>query len=264
MSTGSDSILFSVEDGIAHIRFNRPSALNAMDVAMAQQLRDAVKHVQAGGNARAIVVSGEGKAFMAGGDLQAFYADLAHADQTARAIIDPLHDALRMLGEGDAPVIASLHGAVAGAGMSLALGADLAIASDDVRFNMAYARIAGSLDGGGSWALPRIVGLRRAMEIALLCETIDASTALTLGLVNRVVPAAQREAETHALALRLAQGPTHAYGRIRRLLRSAHQQDFAAQLDTERDAFAAGTLTGDFGEGLRAFFGKRPPRFTGR
>ena len=261
MST--DPILASLDDGIARIRFNRPSALNAIDVPMAEQLLATVKRLQAAGGVRVIVLSGEGRAFMAGGDLRAFHADPQHADTTARALIDPLHAALELLAAGDAPVLASLHGAVAGAGMSLALAADLAIAADDTVFNMAYARIGASLDAGSSWALPRLVGLRRAMQIALLSEPIDAAAALALGLVNRVVPAAEREAQTMVLARRLAAGPTAAYGRIRRLLRTSHDRDLGEQLRAERDAFAEGARTRDFTDGVAAFFEKRAPRFGG-
>jgi 2-(1,2-epoxy-1,2-dihydrophenyl)acetyl-CoA isomerase len=264
VTSAGEPILYALDGGIARIRFNRPSALNAIDVTMAQHLLSVVKRLCAADGVRVVVLSGEGKAFMAGGDLQAFHADLDHADDTARNIIDPLHEALDMLARGDAPVIASLHGAVAGAGMSIALGADLAIASEDVKFNMAYARIGASLDGGASWSLPRLVGLRRAMAIALLSDPLDAAAALELGLINRIVPVSEREAETLALARRLAQGATGAYGRIRRLLRGgAHQRGFVDQLREERDAFAAGARTPDFAEGIAAFFDKRPPRFTG-
>ena len=263
MTHSADSVLLSIDAEVAHIRFNRSAALNAMDAEMAGRLRDLVRQAQADGGVRVFVLSGEGKAFMAGGDLQAFHADLKHADDVARAIIDPLNEALLLLATGDAPVVASVHGAVAGAGMSIALGADLAIAAHDVKFNMAYARIGASLDGGGSWALPRVVGLRRAMSIALLSESLDAATALDVGIVNRVVPADALEAETRTLAMRLAKGPTHAFGRIRRLLRDGLQRDYAGQLQAERDAFAQGAVTKDFSEGVNAFFSKRSPVFTG-
>ena len=161
-------ILSTLERGIGRIRFNRAANLNVIDAVMAEQFLAAVRSLQASGELRVLVLSGEGKAFMAGGDLAAFHADLAVADATALKIIDPLHEALALLADGDAPVIASLHGAVAGAGMSLALGADLAIAAESVKFNLAYARIGASLDGGGSWWLPRCVGMRRAMALALL------------------------------------------------------------------------------------------------
>ena len=262
MST--DPILASLDDGIARIRFNRPSALNAIDVPMAEQLLATVKRLQAAGGVRVIVLSGEGRAFMAGGDLRAFHADPQHADTTARALIDPLHAALALLAAGDAPVLASLHGAVAGAGMSLALAADLAIAADDTVFNMAYARIGASLDAGSSWALPRLVGLRRAMQIALLSEPIDAAAALALGLVNRVVPRAALAAETDLLARRLAAGPTLAYGHIKRLLRGSFDCTMAEQMGRERTAFRETSHTADFAEGTRAFVEKRRAKFAGR
>ena len=164
----------------------------------------------------------------------------------------------------DAPVIASLQGAVAGGSMSLALSADLAIAAEDASFNLAYTRIGASCDLSSSWHLPRLVGLRRAMEIALLSETIDAAEALRLGLVNRVVAADRLEEETMALARRLAEGPTLAYGRLKRLLRRSFESDLAGQLDAEREAFCASTGTRDFAEGVAAFFGRRKPSFEGR
>jgi 2-(1,2-epoxy-1,2-dihydrophenyl)acetyl-CoA isomerase len=256
-------LLLEMENGVARIRFDRPQTLNAIDVAMAEQLLAALTQLRSSGAARVIVLSGQGRAFMAGGDLQNFFSDLENADKTARAMIDPLHAAIELMAKGDAPVIASVHGAVAGAGISLALGADLAIAADDAKFNMAYARVGANMDGGASWALARVVGLRRAMEIALLSDVIDAPTALQLGLVNRVVPAQDLERETLALAARLAQGPTLAFGRIRRLLRDSHRNDLATQLRLEGDAFVAGTGTQDFTEGLTAFFAKRSPKFTG-
>jgi len=260
--SGAAPLRYALDAGIARIRFNRPQALNALDVPMAQALLDAVRAAQAA-NARVIVLSGEGRAFMAGGDLKTFHADLPNAGATAMALIDPLHAALALLAQGDAPVLASLHGAVAGAGMSLALGADLAIASADTTFTMAYARIGASVDGGGTWALARAVGLKRAMEIALLSDPIDAATAANLGLVNRVVPAADLAVQTDALAQRLARGPTRAYGRIRRLLRGAYDRSYGETLDAERDAFVDGTHTRDFAEGIRAFFDKRAAGFDG-
>src|SRR5205823_4563871 len=132
------------------------------------------------------------------------------------------------------------------------------------KFVPAYARIGASQDGGGSWALPRLVGLKRAMEIALLADTIDAATAMQLGIVTRVVPAAQREAETLALARRLAQGPTQTFGRIKRLLRESLQRPLRDQLDAERDAFVACAGTQDFAEGLASFFEKRQAKFIGQ
>lgn len=259
MEQNPELVIVRVEGGVAHIRFNRPGALNAVDEALALAWREAVMKIRSDGDVRVVVLSGEGRAFMAGGDLRDFHADLDNAGDTAARIIDPLNEGLLALTAGDAPVIASVQGAVAGAGMSIALGADLCIAAENAVFNMAYARIGASLDAGGSWFLPRAVGLRRAMSIALLCESIAAKQALELELVNRVVPVAMLEQETKSLATTLAQGATPALGRIRRLLRSSLQRGLAEQLVAERDAFVEGASTNEFREGVDAFVRKRPP-----
>ena len=261
MQASDELVVVTVSAGVARIRFNRPRALNAIDTALARRWRDAVVEVRSRDDVRAVVLSGEGRAFMAGGDLRAFHDDLDNAGRTAKAIIDAVHAGLLGLAEGDAPVSAGVHGAVAGAGIGIALGADLCIAADDALFNLAYAGIGASPDAGGSWHLPRIVGLRRATFIALLNEPIPAVQALQLGLVNRVVPRESLERETEALAVRLSQGPTRAFGRIRRLLRASFQQDLASQLGTERDAFVQGARTPEFREGVDAFVKKRTPVF---
>lgn len=263
MSIETGPVVATVSGGIASIRFNRPASLNAIDAAMAVALRDAVRDVLAVSDTRVIVLSGEGPAFMAGGDLRAFYDDLPNAARTARSIIDPLHDAVAAMAEASVPVIASVHGAVAGAGLSLALGADLTIAAEDARFVPAYSRIGTSQDGGGSWALPRMVGLKRALEIAWLAAPFNAPAALAMGVVNRVVPLAALAAETDGLACRMATGPTQAYGRIKRLLRESLDTPLRQQLDAERESFVACAASADFAEGLAAFFEKRQARFTG-
>jgi 2-(1,2-epoxy-1,2-dihydrophenyl)acetyl-CoA isomerase len=179
-------------------------------------------------------------------------------------LIEAMHQGLMHLVGMDAPVIASLHGSVAGGSLSLALGCDLAIAAEDTRFNLAYAKVAANCDVGGSWSLPRLVGLRRAMQIALLSETFDAHEALGLGLVNRVVPLAQLRTATREWADRLAQGPTRAYGRMKRLLRSSFDHDLPTQLRLEQEGFQASAATEDFAEAVAAFFARRPAHFNGR
>ena len=146
---------------------------------------------------------------------------------------------------------------MAGAGVGVALAADLAIAADDTQFNLAYARIGTTPDAGATWLLPRLIGLRRALEMALLTETYDAAEALRLGLVNRVVPSAALEAETDALARRLASGPTLAHGRAKRLIRAALDVTLKEQLEAERATFKESTRTADYLEGVAAFVEKR-------
>lgn len=259
----SQPVLLEIDGPVAKVRFNRPDAMNAINVAMAQAFLSACLSIAEQPEIRVVVVSGEGPCFMAGGDIACFHQDLKRAPDTARAIIDPLNEALSILAGLAQPVIASVHGAVAGAGVSLMLACDLAIAAENARFNLAYARIGASLDGSGSWSLPRVVGLRKAMELALLSETLDSTAAHSLGLVNRVVPAQTLHAETDALAQRLAAGPTMAYGRIKHLLRTASSNGLEEQMAAERAAFCAGASDRDFREGIGAFFQKRSPIFVG-
>lgn len=259
----SDPVLVSIAGGIAELRFNRPDRLNALDVELAEGFGAAVARVTADPAVRVIVVSSEGRAFVAGGDL----AHFRRADDKVAAaaeLIDPIHGALKQLAAAPQIVVGSLRGAVAGGGMSLALGLDLLVAADDSTFNLAYARVAASPDCGGSWALPRLVGYRRALEIALLSETIDAQEALRLGLVNRVVPRAALEEETASLAARLAAGPAVSSARIKALMRRSLDRTHAEQLDAEAQGFAACAATADFAEAVEAFFEKRRPVFTGR
>jgi 2-(1,2-epoxy-1,2-dihydrophenyl)acetyl-CoA isomerase len=259
--TDSTFPLICERDGaVARIRFNRPDVLNAGDSSMALAFRDACRTVTEDPAVRVVVVSGEGRAFMAGGDIAQFREDAQSVPET---LIDPMHEGLMCLSRSPAIVIASVHGAVAGAGMSLALSCDLAIAAEGTRFNFAYAKLGTSCDLGGSWHLPRLVGLRRALEIALLCDTIDAAQALQLGLVNRVVPAAALAQETDKLAQRLASGAPVAQGVIKRLMRDSFSRDLAGQLQAERDGFAACIATQDFSEGVEAFLAKRPALYKG-
>lgn len=263
MTDNTSPVLCELEQSVARIRFNRPASLNAMDERMAQEFLAACRSIGAS-DARVVVLSGEGRSFMAGGDLARFHADLANAADTASAIIEPLHEALALLADLPQPVLASLHGAVAGAGVSVALACDLAIAASDARFNLAYAAIGASPDGSASWSLPRVVGLRKAMEIAMLAENVDADEALRLGIVNRVVPASLLATETDILARRIANGPSVAYKNIKQLMRASLGRSLAEQMKAEEQAFRACAGTADFAEGITAFFEKRKPRFEGK
>ena len=262
--TAAPILLDRDAEGIARIRLNRPAVLNALDQAMVEALHEAVTRLAADRSLRCVVLSGEGRGFMAGGDIRMFHAAGRDAPTVVARLIEPFHAVLRLLPAMPVPVVASVHGPVAGAGMSLAMGCDLAIAADDARFDLAYLRLGASPDGGGTWALPRLVGLRRALGIALLSETLDAHAALDLGLVNRVVPSASLASETQSIARQLAAGPTAAIGRTKVLLRASLARELDAQLNAERDAFIASTGTADFAEGVAAFLGRRPPRFIGR
>lgn len=257
------AVLYNVDRSIATIRFNRPERLNALSVEVAEGFAESVDRALAEETIKVIVVTSVGKAFVAGGDLGHF-RDAEDKALASAELIGPVHRALEKLSASPTLTIGSLRGAVAGAGMSLALGLDLLIAAEDVSFNFAYARIGAPADCGGSWALPRLVGLRKALEIALLSETIDAQEALRLGLVNRIVPLASLEDETMKLAARLAQGATVAHGHIKALMRQSFDRHYEAQLAAEAEAFAACSASDDFAEAITAFFEKRKPHFLGQ
>ena len=174
-----------------------------------------------------------------------------------------LHHAIIALRDAAKPVLASVHGAVAGAGMSLLAAADLAIAAADTKFTLAYSKIATSPDGGSTYFLPRIVGTRKALELMMLSDTFDADAALDVGLVNWVVPAADLAAATDKLVRRLVSGPTVAYGETKALVNRTFERPLAAQLDAEAQAFARCARTRDLAEGVTAFVEKRKPNFEG-
>ncbi|MBX9459710.1 MAG: enoyl-CoA hydratase/isomerase family protein [Rhizobium sp.] len=262
MIQSQEPVILDKRGAICEIRFNRPDKLNALDVALAEGFRSAVAQAVADSTVRVIIVSAAGRAFVAGGDLGHFRSSPDRA-LAASQLIDPIHAGLKMLESSDKISIGALKGAVAGGGMSLALNFDLAIAAADTVFNLAYNRIAASPDCGGSWALPRLVGTRKALEIALLSESIEAAEALRLGLVNRIVPLDELDGEVEKIAARLAMGSAAAQGRTKLLMRSAFDRTHSEQLDAERDCFAASATSADFAEALDAFFAKRKPQFQG-
>lgn len=256
-------------DAVATLTLDRPQALNALDDAMIDGLARATAEVAADPAVRCLVVTGAGEHFMAGGDIKVFAEaidTLDGADRRARfdRLIARVHDSILALTGMPKPVVASIRGACAGFGLSLALACDLAIAAEDAVFTLAYARIGATPDGGATYHLPRVVGRRKAMELALLADRFDAAEALRLGIVNRVVPVDRLAAETAALADRLAAGPADAYARAKALIGDSLDRSLGAQLVAEQKAFTDTALGDDFAEGVRAFVEKRPPRFGGR
>ena len=213
---------------------------------------------------RCVVIRGAGRAFVAGGDLAAFAEDFDRAADVADDLLDALHPVAETLRAIDAPVIAAVHGAVAGAGLSLMCSCDLAIVAQGTRFLMAYDKVGAAPDFGGTYFLPRVLGPRRAAQFLFLSETLDADAALAAGLVNRVVPADQLDAVVDEIARKIAAGPTRAYGQYKRLADRAFERDLHDQLEAERAAFKSATRTEDFREGVGAFLAKRAPRFSGR
>jgi 2-(1,2-epoxy-1,2-dihydrophenyl)acetyl-CoA isomerase len=259
----SDSVIYSVADGIATILLNRPAVMNALDAATIVQLRAACERAEQDAAARAVVLRGAGPAFLAGGDVSFFHANLARMPELVRQGGAELHHAILALRRAPKPVLASVHGTVAGAGVSLMAAADLALAAEGTKFMLAYSRIGTSPDGGATYFLPRLVGSRKALELMLLSDAVDARDALRVGLVNWVVGAERLAAETEAVARRLAQGATRAFAETKKLVNESQDQTLAAQLGAEVEAFARCAATRDFAEGVTAFVEKRKPLFNG-
>src|SRR2546421_395719 len=261
-------VLVAREGGVASITLNRPQALNALDRELTVALRDAVFAAENDAAVRCVVLRG-GEHFMAGGDLK-WFKTLAEGRTSAEnrvqfeAFVHEVHTLILSLRRMPKPVIAGVRGAVAGFGMSLMMAADLALAADSAYFTLAYTLIGVSPDGGSTFSLPRSVGQKKAMEIALLGERFDAASAERLGLVNRVVPSAALDSETGKLAARLAAGPTAAYARTKALLNGSLNASLESQLQREAEAFAQSASEPDFQEGLAAFVEKRKPQFKGR
>ncbi len=245
------------DGSLAHIRFNRPAARNAVDLALARAFRVACEDLAAATDVRALILSGEGRAFLSGGDLQA----MTSAIDSAAEIVDEMHSALAVLERLELPKVAAVHGAVAGGAIGVMLAADLIVAADDTRFNVAAALVGASPECGTTWRLPRAVGLRRALELALLCEPLSAPDACAAGLINRVVAPAELMAEAEAIARRLAAGPPLALALTRRLLLDAGQRDLTAQLRAEAESFALCAASADFAEGVTAMLQKRQANF---
>lgn len=254
------SVLHWREGAVAHIRFNRPKALNAIDRGMARGFLRACQDIAADPGVRVVCLAGAGRAFMAGGDLVEMQADPIGS---SRELIAGMHGAIRLLAGLPAPVVAQVHGAVAGGGLGLMLACDLVVAAEGTRFSVAYPLVGASCDCSTSWGLPRAVGMRKAAELALLGDTIEAAEALAIGVVTRVVPQERLAAETEAIIQRLAAGPTQALGRLKKLLRTSLDHDLDTHLEAEAAGFAACAATADFREGVGAFLARRPARFTG-
>ncbi len=262
-------LLTEVDGSVAYGTFNRPAVPNALSQDMRQQMFEFLQEVDRDPAVRCVVFRGMGEHFMAGGDVKSFAKSAQETPPQERreefeARIHSLHPMIFLIRRLRKPIIASVQGAAAGFGLSFVLACDLAIAADDAFFMSAYIKIGTNPDGSGTYFLPRTVGMKKAMEIALLSDRIDAATAAQLGIVNRVVPAKDLVAETQTLAQRLAAGPTHAIANTKALLNASLGNTLETQLASEAVHFADCAATDDWVEGVTAFAEKRTPVFQGK
>jgi 2-(1,2-epoxy-1,2-dihydrophenyl)acetyl-CoA isomerase len=256
-----DAVTLEVRDRVAYLTLNRPEAANALNPAVIHAFRDAAESLDERDDVGAVVFSGAGKNFSVGGDLRFMHDAGEDVADAVYGLASTMHAGIVALAELDAPVISVVRGAAAGGGMSLAISADLVLAAESAHFTVAYSAIGFSTDGGASWTLPRLVGPRRATELALLNERLSAERAAELGIVTRVVADDALDAEAESLAKRLAAGPIGAHGAIKRLLRHSSTSPFGQQLEDEARTIAGLSAAPDGREGVLAFLDKRAPHF---
>jgi 2-(1,2-epoxy-1,2-dihydrophenyl)acetyl-CoA isomerase len=249
---------------VATLTLNRPDAYNALNLALGRELFTAAIEVDEDPDVRCVVVTGAGRAFCAGGDVKDFVDNLPRIGVHIKELTTYLHGAISRFARSDKPVIMAVNGVAAGGGFSLALSGDLVVATESAKFTMAYSRIAASPDGSSSYFLPRLIGLRRSMELYFTNRVLTAREAVEWGMITRAVPDAEFKGAVSALAAELAQGPSRSFGIAKRLLHQSTWESLETQMELEAQGIAACGHTEDFRAGVTAFAQKGTPTFRGR
>lgn len=255
------TILTTKQDAIATISFHRPEAMNSLNEVMAQELLGIMTEFTQDPKLRVIILRGTGQLFMAGGDVGFFYRHLSEIEKKVDSVISQVHQVVQMMQQSDKIIIAAVHGSVAGIGVSFMLASDLVIAADDTKFTLAYSKIGATPDGGLTFTLPRIVGTKKAMELALLSDVFDAKMAKSYGLINWVVKREELEQETINIATHIASGPAFTFASIKHLINTTWQRDLTGQLKAEEKSFIEVAKTEDFRRGVTAFVMKSKVEF---
>ena len=259
------TLLFDVREHVAHITLNRPESANGINLEMASEIRHAARRCATDPEIRAVLLAGAGKMFCAGGDLKAFAAQPeGELPGFLEQVTLHLHQAISHFARMNAPVVAAVHGSAAGGGFSLACACDFPFAAESAKFTMAYTRAGLTPDGSSTYFLPRIIGYRRTLELAITNRVLSAREAADMGLVTRVVPDAELLDEATKFATQLANGPTAAYGGVKRMLIESFTNSLEAQMALEGDYISAMGRTADGREGIASFLAKRPPKFSGK
>ncbi len=256
-----ETLLTETRDGVRIVILNRPDVLNAINARIGEELLDALRDAEQAADVRCVLLTGAGRAFCAGADLRDLAPGEASLGELLRIRYNRIVLRLRTM---EKPVIAAVNGVAAGAGANLALAADLRIASDRASFIEVFTRVGLIPDSGGTWLLPRLVGVGRALELMFFAEPVDAAAAERLGIANRVVPHDDLMARAMEWAVRLAQGPTRAYGLIKRGVAHNLAADLREALEYEAFLQEIAGQTQDHREGVAAFLAKRPPAYLGR
>jgi 2-(1,2-epoxy-1,2-dihydrophenyl)acetyl-CoA isomerase len=253
-----------IADGIARFAFTDTARGNPIDGTFCDEMSEAAIQLSENPAVRCVLIAAEGKVFSFGGDISAFMSDLDGLPRNIKRWTTTLHSAIARLQRMDAPIVTAVHSVCAGGMSAFVAGSDMVIAADNARFVSAYAGIGYSNDAGSSIMYTRRMGIARTRKFLLMNETLDANAALSVGLVDEVVPAVELMARAEAVAKQLAAGPTKAFGEMRRLLTSVEDQPLETQLELEAQALARSAGTADAREGLTAFSQKRAPVFRGQ
>ena len=259
-----ETLQLEVRDSVAHLTLNRPDAANSLNLQMAKDLFDATLACDEDTNVRAVLLTGTGSMFCAGGDLKSFNAQGDDLPNHLKQVTTHLHAAISRLTWMDAPVIAAVNGTVAGGGMGLMLVADVAIAAQSAKFIMAYTVAGLTPDGSSTYFLSKYIGMRRAKELAVTNRLLTAEEALDWGLVSQVVPDGELAAAAGDLAAKLAKGATAAIGVAKRLILQGVTETLETQMERETRGISDIARTADAREGISAFVEKRKPDFKGR
>jgi 2-(1,2-epoxy-1,2-dihydrophenyl)acetyl-CoA isomerase len=261
--TAFHTLEFAIDGPVARIALNRPDAANGLSMEMARELLAVSLACREGSTVRAVLLTGNGRFFCAGGDLKGFVDNADSLYPFVKELTTHLHAAIANFARMRAPLVVAVNGAAAGAGFSMAAAGDLVLAARSAKFSMAYTAAGLVPDGSSSWYLPRVIGLRRTQELMLTNRRLSAEEALDWGIVTRVVDDAALADESMGLARQLADGPTVAFGAVKKLMALSFESSLEAQLEHESQAIAEAAVTADGREGVAAFFAKRAPRYNG-
>ena len=257
-----ETILLTRTENVATITLNRPKAANGISPTLAKELAEAALICDQDTTIRCVILTGTGKMFCAGGDLKSVGGDPANAAIKIKGMADDLHKATSSFARMEKPVIVAVNGVAAGAGFSMAVAGDMVIAAESAKFVMAYTAAGLSPDGSSTYYLPRLIGVRRAMELMLTNRLLKAPEALEWNLVNQVVPDEDLQAAAMKLAQQLANGPTDAFSTVKKLLLCSFDNSLETQMELEGRAIAARAGAANGQEGVRAFLEKRKPNFS--
>jgi 2-(1,2-epoxy-1,2-dihydrophenyl)acetyl-CoA isomerase len=260
-------VLYELVDGVGCVTLNRPDSLNALSRETLLRLREVAEAAAMDDAVRAVLITGAGRAFCAGGDVKMMMSGMTQAGETPQGAVlsgaADLHHAISAFTRMPKPVVCAANGAAAGAGVGLALSADILWAAESATFKLAYTAIGLSPDGGTTFALPRRVGPKLATELFMTNRSLSAQEALSVGLVTRVLPDDELLTEARKLAGKLAQGPTRSFAEVKALVSQSLRNGLETQLENERQGIARSVVTRDFMEGVMSFVEKRPPQFEG-